>query len=557
MASDTRKRLLELHRQRQFQVLLQELEAFIKTHPNDVLAWKLAGDTFRKLGRSKDAVAAFRRAARLAPNHYGAYNNLGVILSEQGQLDEAVMHFDRAGQLSPDVLFPQFEGVHYRRAMCDWSEIDAVPKLIEKALSSDQAIAPWGLLFLEDDPQRHHLHSLRYASFIGLNKPAMRPAARAGEKIRLGYFSADIAAHATAYLIAGLLQHHDRDRFEIYLYSYGHRQDSWTQALAERVDKFSDVKALSDQDLVSLARKDALDIAIDLKGYTQYTRLTPFAAGVAPVQMTYLGYPGTLASPCFDYVIADDMVIPAAERKHYSERVIYMPHSYQATDSKRVVAPQKTHRPQWGLPEEAIVFCCMNHNTKICPQVFDIWMNVLKEVPGAVLWLLEANKWATKNLRHEAQKRGVEPGRLIFTARVPPELHLERLRHADIFLDTFVCNAHTTASDALYVGLPLITKAGRQFAARVGASLLKAVGLSELITTSDAEYEACILALAKDRARLKAMRQKLEATRLHSPLFDTARFARNFEAGLIEAYQRSIDAQPPADIWVKEPAIPL
>ena len=408
------------------------------------------------------------------------------------------------------------------------------------------------LLFAEDNPAHQALHSKTYAKYLSLNRRASRPKRKAEGKIRVGYFSADIHSHATAYLIAGLLRHHDRSQFEVVVYSYGRIKDDWTDKIAESADKFVDASAMGDPELTRLARTDKLDIAIDLKGYTQHVRLGMFREGIAPIHMTYLGYPATLASPCFDYAIVGETVIPVEEREHYTENLIYLPHSYQCTDNERPVSEKQTARADWGLPEEGIVFCCFNHTAKICPDVFSIWMSVLKQAEASVLWLLESNKWARANLRREAEQRGVDPERLIFAPKVPQDEHLARLRHADLFLDTFAYNAHTTASDALYMGLPIVTKAGRQFAARVGASLLKAVGLPELVTETESEYEALILDLATDPLRLANIRDKLKRDRLSSPLFDTKRFARNFEKGLHAAYQRNVAGKGPADVVISD-----
>lgn len=552
LAPNEKRELLRLHEQRRFDLLLQKVHSALKRHPKNALLWNLAGDAFRQTGRVREAVTAFEQVIKLTPHYYGAYNNLGIIFANQGALDGAVWYFDRAAELNPDMMFPQFQGFYHKRSMCAWSGMDAVSSMVEKLIASKQEIPPWALLFAEDNPAHQALHSRAYAKSLSLNRRASRPKRKQGGKIRVGYFSADIHSHATAYLIAGLLRHHDRAQFEIIIYSYGRIKDDWTDKIAESADKFVDASSMGDPDLTRLARKDKLDIAIDLKGYTQHVRLGMFREGIAPIQMTYLGYPGTLASPCFDYAIVDETVIPTEEREHYTENLIYLPHSYQCTDNERPVSEKQTARADWGLPDEGMIFCCFNHTAKICPDVFSIWMSVLKQAEGSVLWLLESNKWAKENLRREAEQKGVDPDRLIFAPKVAQDEHLARLRHADLFLDTFAYNAHTTASDALYMGLPIVTKAGRQFAARVGASLLKAVGLPELVTETDSEYEALILDLAADPQRLTHIRDKLNRGRLGSPLFDTGRFARNFEKGLLAAYQRNVDGKEPVDFMISD-----
>lgn len=409
--------------------------------------------------------------------------------------------------------------------------------------------------YIVDDPALQHNCSKQFAHFLKVDTSSRKRLTSSNSttrKLRVGYFSADMHAHATAYLIAGLLRHHDREQFELLVYSYGPKVDEWTTRLKESADSWVDASKMGDAELTSLARKHKLDIAIDLKGYTEHARFGMFKEGIAPLQMTYLGYPGTLASPCFDYAIVDEVVVPQREREHYTENLIFMPHSYQCTDNERPVSEKKTSRADWGLPAQSTVFCCFNHSAKICPEVFGIWMNVLRNVEGSVLWLLASNKWAKENLRKEAEQKGVDPDRLVFAPKIAQDEHLARLRHADLFLDTFAYNAHTTASDALYMGLPVVTKAGRQFSARVGASLLNAVGLSELVTTSDADYETLIVELAKDQKRLSEIRNRLERHRLQSPLFDTARFTRNFEKGLRLAWQKQVAGDKIADIAVRD-----
>jgi predicted O-linked N-acetylglucosamine transferase (SPINDLY family) len=304
-----------------------------------------------------------------------------------------------------------------------------------------------------------------------------------------------------------------------------------------------------------LARRDGLDIAVDLKGYTQNSRSGLFAGRLAPIQIAYLGYPGTMGACFIDYIVADRTVIPAAQRRHYTEHVLRLPHSYQANDDQRVIAADPQSRAHWNLPQDSFVFACFNNSYKISPAAFDIWMRLLSKTPGGVLWLLRSNPWAQANLRKEAAIRGVDPARLIFAENRPVAEHLARQRHADLFLDTFAYNAHTTGSDALWAGLPIVTLPGQSFAARVGASLLHAIGLPELIAESPEHYEQLALALASDPARLAAIRAKLAANRATAPLFDTERFTRGLEAAYDAAYERHLEGLGPGDIDVADPSV--
>jgi predicted O-linked N-acetylglucosamine transferase (SPINDLY family) len=369
--------------------------------------------------------------------------------------------------------------------------------------------------------------------------------------MRIGYFSSDCHDHATMFLMAGLFEEHDRTRFEVTVFSFGlASQDAMRQRLLAGVERFIDVREKSDQEVVALARSLELDIAVDLKGFTSGARTELFALRVAPIQVSYLGYPGTMGVPYMEYLIADHTLIPAPSRVHYSEKVVYLPDSYQVNDSRRAIAARVFTREQVGLPAQGFVFCCFNNSYKILPAVFDVWMRLLQRVPGSVLWLLQDNAGAMQNLYQEAQRRGVDPSRLVFATRLGHSEHLSRQRLADLFLDTLPYNAHTTASDALWSGLPVLTCMGESFAARVGASLLKAVGLPELISENLAQYEALAVQLASQPQRLAALRERLAANRATAALFDTRRFTRNLERAYAQILQRHRDGLPPDHIEV-------
>ena len=348
------------------------------------------------------------------------------------------------------------------------------------------------------------------------------------------------------------MREHDKHRFEIFAFSYSENKDcDLRQQLIKDVEHFVDVYDYSDSKIADLARSNDLDIAIDLTGYTRHSRSRLFQFRLAPIQINYLGFPGSMGADFIDYIVADPVVIPRHQRPFYSEKAIYLPNSYLPNDDAREIAQTITTRADFGLPEDAFVFCCFNKSYKISRREFDIWMRVLNKVEGSVLWLFKANKWVEPNLRKEAEKRGIDPLRLIFADRVSQSEHLARHKHADLFIDTFNYNAHTTASDALWSGLPVVTKQGNQFAARVAASLLTAIGLLELITTTEEDYEALILELATNREKLAEVKKTLDTNRLTQPLFDTKRYARDFEAGLTAAYDLYFADQEPRDIWVR------
>ncbi len=370
-------------------------------------------------------------------------------------------------------------------------------------------------------------------------------------KIRLGYFSADYHDHATMHLMAGLFERHDRSKFETIAFSFGpDRSDEMRIRAVRAFDEFIDVRDLSDAQVALMARTLEIDIAIDLKGFTQDNRAGIFASRAAPIQVNYLGYPGTMGADYMDYIVADDILVPTNGKRHYSEKIVFVPNSYQANDRKRFSPDAIVDRTTLQLPPTGFVFCCFNNNYKITPAIFDCWMRILKQCAGSVLWILADNAKAASNLKMEAAARGVNEERLIFAPRLPLNDHLTRLRSADLFLDTLPYNAHTTASEALWAGLPVLTCAGDAFASRVAASVLNAAGLPELVTTSLKAYETLAIALANRPEKLTSIRQKLAARRLASPLFDTKLFTKHIEAAYTAMYERHRSGIAPADIHI-------
>ncbi len=332
--------------------------------------------------------------------------------------------------------------LHQLAHICDWSAIEADQHYLPELGTQGKAVPPFTMLSLEDTPDPHRLRSMNFAREQYSRKEIALPAkpTEQPERLRIGYFSADFHNHATMYLMAQIFAAHDKSRFEIFAYSYGpDKQDEMRKKLVSTVDVFHDVREMNDMQIVELARADKLDIAIDLKGFTKNTRLAPFAYGLAPVQISYLGYPGTLGADFIDYIVADPVVIPDDKRQYYSEQVIYLPNTYQPTDNTRVISDKIITREDMGLPSKGFVFCCFNANYKISPTEFDIWMRLLGKVESSVLWLLKSNKWAEQNLKREAEARGISAERLVFAEKVPQAEHLARQKLADLFLDTFNC----------------------------------------------------------------------------------------------------------------------
>jgi predicted O-linked N-acetylglucosamine transferase (SPINDLY family) len=371
-------------------------------------------------------------------------------------------------------------------------------------------------------------------------------------KIRIGYFSPDFRNHAVAYLIAELFEIHDKNRFEIHAFSYGlDTKDEMNLRIKVGVDHFHDVRTMSDIDVVMLARSVELDIAVDLGGFTSNCRTNIFAEGSAPVQVNFLGYPGTMGANYIDYLIADRTLIPEEKQHHYSEKIVYMPNSYQVNVSKRSVSEASLLRHELGLPNTGFVFCCFNNNYKITPTTFAGWMRILKAVEDSVLWLLEDNHNTAKNLKKEAMKFGINEDRLVFAKRMPVEEYLNSIKQADLFIDTLPCNAHTTASDALRMGLPVLTCIGHSFASRVAASVINAVNLPELITTTQEQYESLAIELATNPEKLKIIKDKLVNNLPTAPLYDTPLFTRHLESAYLTMYDRYQHGLDPDHIYVE------
>ncbi|MGE3477779.1 MAG: tetratricopeptide repeat protein [Rhodospirillaceae bacterium] len=494
-------------------------------------------------GDAAGALASLDKAIALQPDNPNAHNNRGSILTELQQPKAAIASLEQVLAIDPN--YPLVAGLRLLNKIyiCDWNGFQrSLPALGAQLDRGEPGAPPWAMLPLID---RADLQRKAAEAWIAGNAPEQKVLGPVQsyphhERIRIGYFSADLHRHATAHLIAELFERHDRKNFEIFAFSFGPAtDDEMQQRLKAGADQFIDVRGKTDREIAALAREMEIDIAVDLKGITVGHRIGIFAHRAAPIQVNYLGYPGTIGAPYMDYIIADNVIVPDESVQNYSEEVVRMPDSYQVNDRKRKVSDRKFTRAELGLPEDAVVFCCFNNNFKIMPYIFDLWMNIMHAVPNSVLWLIADNPAAAENLQWEAERRGIEKKRLVFAERISPEEHLARHEHADLFLDTYPYNAHTTASDALWVGLPVITCPGDTFASRVAASLLTAMDLKELIFANLYEVEQTAIALAKDPARLAALKEKVRKNRATSPLFDTDRFARALESG----YQQMIAAQ--------------
>ncbi|WP_395713897.1 tetratricopeptide repeat protein [Reyranella sp.] len=511
------------------------------------------GHALYEMGHLEDAIASYDQALALAADHAEAWSRRGFALRDLGRLEAAVESYRKALALDPDADFLFGEYLHTRMQACDWATHDGdVADLAARIAAGRRASSPFIALAILDDPVLHRRASESYsAARYGVVESA-RPFVRREKsgRIRVGYYSADFHDHATAYLIAELIETHDRSRFDCIAFSFGpDRRDAMRQRLASGFDRFVDVGARSDREIVDLSRELGIDIAIDLKGFTRDSRPAIFAGRCAPVQASYLGYPGTMGARHMDYIIADSVVIPEASRRHYSEKVVWLPGSYQPNDSSKRMSARSPSRRELGLGE-GFVFCCFNNSYKVQPATFDSWMRILTRVDGSRLWLIEDNAAAVRNLRSEAAARGVDGDRLVFSRRIPLGEHLARHQCADLFLDTLPYNAHTTASDALWAGLPVLTLTGKAFAGRVATSLLRAIGMPDLVTETARVYEQRAVDLATVPGALAAIKRKLAANRQSSALFDGTAFARHLEGAYSIMYDRYRQGLAPGHIEI-------
>lgn len=537
---------------RRYDEAIDCVDRLIGQNRQEARAWLGRGNLLTDLDRLKDALSAYDLAVAANPNLAEAWRAKGGVLVRLARHEQAFQAFDRAFQLNPHLRRLAGQRIHAKQLLCDWTNIERESDGLLAAIRRDEPVsAAFPLLALPssgaDQLQCARLEAREQPVFPAVWQEEIY----SHDRIRVGYLSADFREHAVAYLIAGLFEHHDRARFAVTALSHGPDQESPTrQRIARAVGQFIDVRGGSDQDVAEVVRRNEIDILVDLTGLTAYHRLGVLARRSAPVQVNYLGYPGTMGASFVDYILADPTVIPEAECRHHSEQVVWLPDSYQINDNKRQIAEAIPARGDCGLPESAFVFCSFNNSYKITPQIFDIWMRLLAAVEGGVLWLIEGDPAASANLRREAEKRGVSSRRIIFAPRADLPRHLARHRHADLFLDTLPYNAHTTASDALWACVPIITCLGSTFAGRVAASLLKAAGLDGLITNSLGEYEALALKLAREPAYLASIKKRLANNRNSCPLFDTMRTTRQIEAAytmMWERFRRGEPARLPGD----------
>jgi protein O-GlcNAc transferase len=538
------------------QRLDEALDAYdraMQLEPNLAEIWLGRGNIFTILKRYDEAFAAYDKALAIAPDLAAVWLGRGNIFNNLKRYDETLAAFDKALALDPNLDYVEGARLNAKLMLCAWDDLAAeVAHLAARVQQGSPACPPFVFLAVSSSPADQLQCAKNYVAAQPSFPPLWHGERYAHERIRVAYLSADFREHPVAHLIAGLFEAHDRARFECFALSFGPDDGSeMCRRIATAFEHFIDCRAQSDDDLAALMRRHEIDIAVDLMGFTLDNRSAVLARRPAPVQVNYLGFAGTMGADYMDYIMADAVTVPRQDFAHYSERVVWLPDSFQINDRRRAIAEPLPRRLDCGLPESGFVFCCFNNTFKIAPQMFEVWMRLLNAAEGSVLWLAAGNDTAVANLRREAERRGVDPGRLVFAPRTPRLAdHLSRHRLADLFLDTLPYNAHVTASDALWTGVPLLTCRGETYAGRVGTSLLQAAGLPELVASSLTDYEALALKLAREPATLGALKDRLARNRMRCPLFDTERSTRHIEAAYATMYERQQRGEPPQNFAV-------
>jgi len=543
--------------QQQLDEAVAQYRKALALRPDFVDAWNNLGTALQERGERTEAEAAFRRALARDPRHFKAHFNLAIALQALGRADEATASYDAALAIDPDHGEARLRRFNLQLHICDWSRITAEAASIKRLVQADtlDAVDPYFMIFVPgisagDQRRVAEAYARRRFAHADTARPALhaRSAPQPATKLRIGYLSADFHAHATAYLMAEIFELHDRSRFQVFAYSLGPDDGSpMRRRLQAAFDEFRDLRAMSDEAAAARIAGDGVDILVDLKGYTSGGRPEILALRPSQIQVSYLGYPATMGAPFIDYLIADHVICPPTAAGDYTEMLACLPHSYQPNDRRRTLASVPARR-DFGLPEHGFVFCAFNASYKITPATFDGWMDLLRDVPDSVLWLLPENPQAAANLRREAAARGIADERLIFSAKQPPAEHLARYALADLFLDTLPCSAHTTASDALWAGLPVLTCVGDTFAGRVGASVVRAAGLPELVAGTPDDYARIARRLAAHRDELSALRARLMRDHATCPLFDSVRTTRDLERLYHRMWQRLTSGAAPGPI---------
>jgi predicted O-linked N-acetylglucosamine transferase (SPINDLY family) len=538
---------------RKYDQALNSYDKSIKIDPKCEGIWTNRGNSLFELGRHEEALVDHEKEIALHPNLAQAWFNKGNVLKSLKRHDLAAQCFQRGIELNIGDSYFLGELHHQRMFCCDWRNYEEITnEIFHKIANGRKSAEPFGFQGISTSEELLNKCAEIYSKDKFPAQGNLAGNSRSEHnKIRIGYLCGEFRYHATSILMAGIWESYDTSKFEIFAFDNGWDDNSeYRQRINLAFTNIYDISSLSDQEAAQLVHSHEIDILVNLNGFFGLFRQGIFSYKPAPIQVNYLGFPGTLGASYYDYIIADKFVLPSASRKHYFEKIIYLPNTYQANDDQRKISNRKFSRAQFGIPDNSFVFACFNNSYKITPSTFDLWMRILKKVDDSILWILADNTLAQENLIKEATSRGVDSSRLVFADRLELSEHLARQKLADLFLDTSPYNAHTTCSDALWAGLPVITLMGSTFPGRVSASLLNAVGLGELVTFSSEEYESLAIDLAKNPEKLGALKEKLEKNRLSTPLFNTSLFSKGIEAAYSEIYKRHQSDLAPEDIFI-------
>ena len=502
----------------------------IKLEPENFKVYNNLGNLFINLKNYKKAKECYDKAIKLNKNFAEAYNNRGELLQLRfNEFEKAIKDFNKAFELNKNIDFIEGKKLHAKMILHDWEEYNKEIEIIQKGIDNQKkTIYPFALMALLDDPINIKKVTELYIgdNLLNTKKPKKNDYK---DKINLGYFSAEFENHPVMHLMLDVFKNHNNSKFNIYAFSLNSKEDNWTRNLKKYFNKFIDASNISDKEIKILSKELDIDIAINLTGHTLNARNSIFFNRVAPIQINYLGYPGTMGSKIFDYIIADKIIVPKENVNYYSEKVIYLPNCYQANQEKIEFTSKRLDKKDFNLPDNHFIFGCFNNSYKITPSIFKSWMNILKKCEKSVLWLLENNKKGRQNLYREAEINGVKKNRIIFAERMPTKEHLKRLKFIDLFLDTFPYNAHTTASEAIRMGVPILTLKGKSFASRVASSILTNVGLENLITSNNKDYENKAIFLANNIQEIKNLKKHLKNKINTHKLFDSKTFTKDLE----------------------------
>ena len=507
-------------------------EKILKINKNNSVVYNNLGNIYKELNQHKKSIENYNKALEINPNYHLTYLNLGDTLIELKDYNGALINYKNLIKLSPKHYFIEGKILHTNMQICNWENYENdIKNLIQSLEKHEKIIDPFSIISLTEKADHQKRASEIFSNYkfptqlenkINSDKNNL--------KTRLGYFSPDFCDHPVLHLIFDVFKNHNKNKFEIFAFSFGPRKkDEMTKQVKKYFNKFIDINDKSDEEVAMLSRKMGIDIAIDLCGFTNFNRAGIFSQRAAPLQVNFLGYPGTMGSTFIDYLIADRIVIPEDQKLNYSENIAYLPNCYQPNMAVKNISKTKITRNEEGLPVDAFVFCNFNSNYKITPEIFEVWMNILKNVSNSVLWLLETNNESSKNIIKEAKKNNISENRIIFAKHLPNKDHLKRIELADIFLDTFPYSAHTTASDFVRVGIPLITLKGESFASRVASSILNQVNLNELVTKNKNEYQELAISIGMDNEKLKNLKEKLKGSISDSNLFNSVLYTKHLE----------------------------